>query len=324
MDIAVINKIKAQLTTIYQQALDSSDVRGFFVHLYGYLELINTNPAILELANRGVSVTHGELYPEDAENMPNFNSTQSPNPLLISAWLTHSLTSDKGQVQLYYCWLRLKLFYGIRKHPLERRNAYSNQQQYKMNALIISNEFTNIFKKNTEDENHLFQRAQYKLCIEVFHSWFIHYLDDVEATQTPDSPIHTSANTEPVVSNDIVALSIKGRVLWLLVNQQYAHKVKRFDSKANNNFKACRELLRHRNAFLDKGGMGILDAKSKIKDLPKTMGLKGQLVDYFVDLDLENGRLRLMDKVQISHDDLPSLIIFVKHNFQENGDSSDT
>ena len=190
-----------RLNEQYDKVLGSTDIRSFFTHLYLYLQTIHTYPALLELANRQVSKEHADLYPEDAENMPNFTNGQQPNPLLISAWLTHSLTNDKGQVQLYYCWLRLFLFYSIRKYPLDKRNGYSGQRQYKLNVLIINNEFTNIFKKNSDQGNHLFQQAQFKLCIELFHPWFNEYLEqnkEVATVEMPDSTEHTDKSGKDI------------------------------------------------------------------------------------------------------------------------------
>ena len=185
---------QSRLNEQYEKTVNSTDIRSFFTHLFLYLQTLHTNPTLIELANRGASEAHAELYPEDLENMPNLASGQPPNPFLISAWLTRSLTSDKGQIQLYYCWLRLFLFYGIRKHPLDKRNEYSNQQQYKLNVLIINNEFTNIFKKNTDNGNHLFQQSQFKLCIEVFHPWFMEYLGQNKEVVT----LEAGDNNEPV------------------------------------------------------------------------------------------------------------------------------
>jgi hypothetical protein len=99
--------------------------------------------------------------------------------------------------------------------------------------------------------------------------------------------------------------------------------VKKFDSTSNNNFKASRQLLRHRGHFLSKPDMAIM-TKSPVKDLPKQMGLKGELADYFVELDTENEKLRLLDNVEIPHEDLSNFIDFVKRNFKKNSDSSDS
>jgi hypothetical protein len=192
---------QSKLNEQYDKVLNGGDVRSFFSHLYLYLQIINTDQVLLELAGRGVSEVHAELYPEDAETMPNLTGGQQPNPFLISSWLSHSLTSDKGQVQLYYCWLRLFLFYSIRKYPLDKRNEYSSQRQYKLNVLIINNEFTNIFKKNTDSGNHLFQQAQYKLCIEVFHSWFMEHLEqtkEIATTNSQDSDEHSDMSGKDI------------------------------------------------------------------------------------------------------------------------------
>jgi hypothetical protein len=205
-----LSNYQSRLDEQYDKVLGSEDIRSFFSHLFLYLQTIHTNPKLLELANREVGKAHAELYPEDADNMPNLTDGQPPNRLLISSWLTRSLTGDKGQVQLFYCWLRLFLFYGIRKYPLDKNNDYSKQPQYKLNILIINNEFANIFKKNTDNGNHLFQKSQYKLCLEVFHPWFMQYLTDNAGTVAQSVG---SATVEAEVNDDKIGLTIKGKAL---------------------------------------------------------------------------------------------------------------
>jgi hypothetical protein len=324
------DKLQAQLTTTYEQAENSKDPRSFFTHLFHYFEIYNSDQNLADLSVKEMSVQQDGLDPEDFANLPDFSKPESPQVLsFMTKWLTNSLTDDKKQGQLFYCWVRLTYFYNMRRAPIDKPNQYSKQLTYKMNLMVLKNEFKNIYKLNDDGKNHVFNTSQFKLCLEIFHPWLIQLINDNLPKTSPHSSSTQNITTHDIpeadiVSNDIISLGIKGRVLWLLVNKQYAQKIKRFDSKSNNNFKACRELLRHRSAYLTKDSMGIVNAKSPIKDLPKTMGLKDTLVDYFVDVDIENNKLRFLDNVEIPHDDLPNLITYVKNNFQERQDTSDS
>lgn len=326
MDIDTYNKLQTKLTTVFEQAMNSKDTRGFFTYLYNYADIIIGNPTYnKEVVGNALGLYYGDGDPDFMKDIPNFGAAlKSPseefNKIAVE-WLTSSLINEKYQTEVYHCELRIMLYYLIRKSPYEQRGQYKSWLQHKVANTLIKNEFTNIFKLNTDKGNHTFKTPIYRLSLELFHPVLLEYFDYMRDELSPDSATpKSSLLPEPSQSEDTkydrIALGIKGRVLWLIVNKQYYQKIKRFDSKANYNFKACRELLRHRNAYLTKEGMGI-GGKSPLKDLPKTMGFKGILVDYFVDLDTENDKLRFLDNVEILHEELPNLITFVKNNFKE-------
>ena len=91
--------------------------------------------------------------------------------------------------------------------------------------------------------------------------------------------------------------------------------VKRFSSKSSNNFRACTYLLNHRGHPLKLEDMGVV-AKSRITDIPKTMGLIGDIADLFLEVDTKNQKLKILENVEIQQKDLPILIKFVQDNFQ--------
>ena len=335
-DIEPYTELQPKLIDIYERAVNSKDTRSFFTYLYNYLEVINSKSAYQRIASDSLGAYYSENERDDEimANTPDFaNNMNSPSKeFSIEAvkWLTSSLTNERNQSEPFYCWLRINLFYTFRKSSYGQRNQYNNWLTYKATNVMLKNEFTNIFKLNDDKNNHVFKTSLFKFCLEISHPIIMDFINDMREYLQPDSKASSRENIIEVIQAEYtpendhhIALGIKGRILWLLVNKQYTQKVTRFDSKANYNFKACRELLRRRNSYLDKESMGIA-GKSKLTDVLKSAGLKGLLAEHFVDYDKTNNKIRLLDNVSITHEDLANLIKFVKDNFQKDSDSSDS
>jgi hypothetical protein len=126
------------------------------------------------------------------------------------------------------------------------------------------------------------------------------------AVNVADSPTHE------------VSLLLKRNTLRLFVDKKPSLVVKKFKTKKANNIIAYWNLQLHKGNYLSKEDMHIR-AKSKVKDLPKTMGIKGLLADYFIDIDSKSERLRLpKEPAVLSREELESLLAYVNRISKEN------
>jgi hypothetical protein len=254
--------------------------------------------------------------------------------------------SRLNETQASYWWYKLfNCFYNVYRHDFLGRSihrvstidpqsltASSKQQKDKLSEIQSIYE---ISQTNSGDRVKLERINQslmnfepeegqevYVTCMNMLHAKLIKWLARQEA-ETTSEVAQVSAPIKPLKNSEEPArkpasiklnLTIKGKTMWLLINGEARTEVKKFDSKNTNNFRACTRLLNKRGYPLGVEGMAIAP-KSRITDLPKTMGLVGVLADLFVDVDTRNKKITILKDVQLQADDLPALVDFCKAQF---------
>ncbi len=112
-----------------------------------------------------------------------------------------------------------------------------------------------------------------------------------------------------------VSLKLTGKTLWFCINEVPLLEVKTLKSTKSNNIKFYKELQRRKGRYLSKEEMGI-NAKSDVRHLPKTIGIKGPLLKHFIDIDDKNQKLKIPIKVELPHSEVEKLVAYVKDNFK--------
>jgi len=301
-----------ELERMYELTIKQNDVRGFFTHLHNYIESIDDNTKLSRLVWTLVIENYNQYNPDNKYKGDIKTLATGAEGQPYWDFMANVIADRRGVTRAYYCWLDLKdAFSFLDMEPAmlsELSKGLSNNT-----SLAVQNEIkeiNNVINKNNDSGNVKFIHSDFQLRLEVFHTWIV--------SKTKHGGSSSVSKVATSSFNDVVSLTIKNKTLWLLVNKEQSQQIKKFDSSNGNNYKACRQLLMHKNKYLNKDRMGVSAAiKSPVKDLPKTMGLKGLLVDYFVDIDTKNQQLRLLDNVEIPHEELENLITFVKNNFQE-------
>ncbi|HSX42715.1 MAG TPA: hypothetical protein VLF59_01380 [Candidatus Saccharimonadales bacterium] len=139
------------------------------------------------------------------------------------------------------------------------------------------------------------------------------------AKPAPTMPINNADNLK---QNHRAYLHLINRTLKLYFNgNEASYTVCKFKTKSANNYIACRALCAKKNKWLNKADLGIANAKSVIKDLPKTMGISGPLQQFFIEIDSGGQRILMRDIVKMSNYERENLTNYVQPHFQAGGDS---
>lgn len=113
------------------------------------------------------------------------------------------------------------------------------------------------------------------------------------------------------------SLRLHSKTLRLYIDgNTTSYKVKQFKSLSLANYKACRNLCFRKKSWLTKEQLDITEAKTAIKDLPRTMGITGPLQQHFLEFNSENQTIRLLDIVKLTKEELDELVEYVKAQFK--------
>ena len=173
MNIADYNQLQTKLSDIFEHATKSKDTMSFFTYLYNYAEVLDKYQPKEQIVSNTLGLYYGDGDPDFMKDIPDFTTAlKTPSEEFnkeATKWLSTNLTNEKYQTEVYHCWLRIFLYYRIRKSSYDQKTQYKNWIQYKASNLLIKKEFTNIFKLNTDKGNHTFKTPIFRLSLELFH-----------------------------------------------------------------------------------------------------------------------------------------------------------
>ena len=150
---------------------------------------------------------------------------------------------------------------------------------------------------------------------------FIKQKSDDDEIQKSDITVQT----EPVAPTKLsqngqthkVSLRRLQKTLRLYIDGNDAsYPVMKFKSVSANNYKACKILCQRKRSWLTKEQLEIPNAKTVIKDIPKTMGITGPLLRFMIEFDSTKQTIRLLDDVRLNSQELENLLNYVQANYR--------
>jgi hypothetical protein len=111
-----------------------------------------------------------------------------------------------------------------------------------------------------------------------------------------------------------ISLELRNKQLKLFVEGKPKAVIKDFKGANLKNATALKTLLNFRGTYRSKEEMNIGRAKSAVRHLPKTMGIKGQVADQFMMVDSANQKLQIRNNVIVTPQELKELINYIKQN----------
>jgi hypothetical protein len=114
-----------------------------------------------------------------------------------------------------------------------------------------------------------------------------------------------------------VKLSMSGKVLRIMYNGT-TRNIMTFKSVNNANYKACRALYERPDEPLTKQQMDLKKTSTQVKDMPKTMGFKGELKNVFFSTDTKNQTITLHPTKSLTPDETAIVSAYVNSLRTEN------
>ncbi len=141
--------------------------------------------------------------------------------------------------------------------------------------------------------------------------------DKISAKST--DKVQSQKEQERYVSDTTYTISLRliQRTLILYIHDNKTNiRVKYFKTKSGNNLNACQVLCGRKKRHLTKEELGIKEAKSTVKDLGNTLGLKGPLRELFYVFDTKAQTALLNDTVKINGVELENLVKYCNTHFR--------